>query len=45
LEFVDRFTGCLVFTGDVSSVESALHGAIRALKEILGFDPAPVTKT
>jgi ethanolamine utilization protein EutS len=45
LEFVDRFTGCLVFTGDVASVESALHGAIRALTDVLGFDPAPVTRT
>ncbi|MDR1051459.1 MAG: BMC domain-containing protein [Deltaproteobacteria bacterium] len=45
LEFVDRFTGCLVFTGDVSSVESALDGAVRALTEVLGFSPAPVTKT
>ncbi|MDR1111977.1 MAG: BMC domain-containing protein [Deltaproteobacteria bacterium] len=45
LEFVDRFTGCLVFTGDVASVDSALRGATRALAEILGFDPAPVTRT
>jgi ethanolamine utilization protein EutS len=45
LEFVDRFTGCLVFTGDLASVESALSGAVKALSEILGFDPAPVTKT
>jgi ethanolamine utilization protein EutS len=45
LEFVDRFTGCLVFTGDVASVESALNGAIRALTDVLGFFPAPITKT
>lgn len=45
LEFVDRFTGCLVFTGDVSAVESALHGAVGALERILGFSPAPITKT
>ena len=45
LEFVDRFTGCLVFTGDVAAVESALHGAVDALTRILGFSPAPVTKT
>jgi ethanolamine utilization protein EutS len=45
LEFVDRFTGCLVFTGDVASVESALNGAIRALTDILGFSSAPVTRT
>ena len=45
LEFVDRFTGCLVFTGDVAAVESALNGAVDALTRILGFSPAPVTKT
>jgi ethanolamine utilization protein EutS len=45
LEFVDRFTGCLVFTGDVASVESALEAAVRALEEILGFAPAPLTRT
>ena len=45
LEFVDRFTGCLVFTGDVSSVESALRGANDALSNILGFNPAPITRT
>ncbi len=45
LEFVDRFTGCLVFTGDVAAVESALSGAVEALTRILGFSPAPVTRT
>lgn len=45
LEFVDRFTGCLVFTGDVSAVESALCGANSALATVLGFNPAPITKT
>ncbi len=45
LEFVDRFTGCLVFTGDVAAVESALNGAVEALTRVLGFSPAPITKT
>ena len=45
LEFVDRFTGCLVFTGDVAAVDSALRGAVEALTRILGFSPAPITKT
>ena len=45
LEFVDRFTGCLVFTGDVAAVESALAGAQNALTTILNFSPAPLTKT
>jgi ethanolamine utilization protein EutS len=45
LEFVDRFTGCLVFSGDVAAVESALKAAVSALERILGFAPAPITKT
>jgi ethanolamine utilization protein EutS len=45
LEFVDRFTGCLVFTGDVAAVESALSGATESLVRVLGFVRAPVTKT
>lgn len=45
LEFVDRFTGCLAFTGDVAAVESALNGAVEALTRVLGFSPAPITKT
>ena len=45
LEFVDRFTGCLIFTGDVAAVESALYGAMDSLTRVLGFSPAQVTKT
>jgi ethanolamine utilization protein EutS len=45
LEFVDRFTGCLVFSGDVAAVESSLHGAVDALDRILGFTPVVITKT
>jgi len=45
LEFVDRFTGCLVFSGEVTSVESALKGAVNALSRILGFTPVAITKT
>jgi ethanolamine utilization protein EutS len=45
LEFVDRFTGCLVFSGEVAAVESALHGAVNALERVLGFAPTQITKT
>jgi len=45
LEFVDRFTGCLVFSGEVAAVESALQGAVGALNRILGFTPVEITKT
>jgi ethanolamine utilization protein EutS len=45
VEFVDRFTGCLIFTGEVASVETALNAAVTALGSILGFFPAPITRT
>ena len=45
LEFVDRFTGCLVFTGDLAAVDSALQGASEALARVLGFSAGPVTRT
>ena len=45
LEFVDRFTGCLVFTGDVAAVDRALRGAKEALARVLGFSAGPVTRT
>ena len=45
IEFVDRFTGCLLFTGEVSSVETGLLGAVSALESVLGFVPAPITRT
>jgi ethanolamine utilization protein EutS len=45
LEFVDRFTGCLVFSGNVAAVESALKGAVGSLERILGFTPASITKS
>jgi ethanolamine utilization protein EutS len=45
IEFVDRFTGGLVFSGEVASVEAALINAMHALENILGFDPSPVTRS
>ncbi len=43
--FIDRFSGALVFTGDVSSVEEALTNVITSLEEILGFYPTKVTRS
>lgn len=44
--FVDRFSGSLVITGDVSAVESALKEVINVLGgEMLGFAKAPITKS
>ena len=42
IEFVDRFTGCLLFTGEVSAVETALRATVQSLKDILGFFPASI---
>jgi ethanolamine utilization protein EutS len=43
--FVDRFSGSLVVTGDVASVEAALRDVTRTLCDLMGFTPAPITKT
>lgn len=43
--FIDRFSGALLITGDVSSVESALKEIIDALFNILGFTPTAITRT
>ncbi|PIE55388.1 MAG: microcompartment protein [Dethiosulfovibrio peptidovorans] len=45
MDFIDRFTGCILFTGDVGAVESSLNATVRTLKSVLGFFPAPVTMT
>jgi ethanolamine utilization protein EutS len=41
--FLDRFSGTLVITGTLSSVETAIEAANCGLQEILGFHPAPIT--
>ncbi len=43
--FVDRFSGTLVLAGDLSSVEEAVRAANQGLQDILGFHPAPITRT
>ncbi|ACZ18327.1 BMC domain-containing protein [Thermanaerovibrio acidaminovorans] len=45
MEFIDRFTGCILFTGDVAAVESSLQMAVQVLSSSLGFTPAPITRT
>ena len=45
IEFVDRFTGCVILTGEVASVENALRTAVNSLREVLGFSPTDVTFT
>ncbi|WP_409068389.1 BMC domain-containing protein [Clostridium sp. FAM 1755] len=43
--FLDRFTGSVVISGDVQSVETALSAVNNTLKDMLGFTTAPITRT
>jgi ethanolamine utilization protein EutS len=43
--FLDRFSGSLVISGDVSSVDTALREINRVLETILGYTPCKITKS
>lgn len=43
--FLDRFTGSLVISGDVSSVEAAMVAINDTLERLLDFTPAKITRT
>ncbi|AVP63704.1 MULTISPECIES: BMC domain-containing protein [Clostridium] len=43
--FLDRFTGSVVISGDIQSVETALSAVNDTLKDMLGFTTAPITRT
>lgn len=43
--FLDRFTGSVIITGDVQSVETALSTVTETLRDMLGFETNPITKT
>lgn len=43
--FLDRFSGTLVISGRLTAVEIALDSANKGLQEVLGFYPAPITRT
>ena len=45
LVFVDRFSGSVIISGDVSSVESSLRAVIDVLCGKMGFAPTEITKT
>jgi ethanolamine utilization protein EutS len=45
LEFVDRFTGCLVFSGNVAAVETSLGQALEFLEHTMGFDAVELTRS
>ncbi|MBP7248152.1 MAG: BMC domain-containing protein [Negativicutes bacterium] len=43
--FIDRFSGSVVITGEVSSVEFAMRQVTQTMAEILQFDVPKVTRT
>ncbi|HHV26757.1 BMC domain-containing protein [Anaerosalibacter bizertensis] len=43
--FLDRFSGSLVITGDVSSVETALKEVLNLLSDVLAFTSTNITKS
>lgn len=43
--FLDRFSGTLVISGRLSSVQMALEAANQGMQSILGFYPAPITRS
>lgn len=45
LGFVDRFSGTLIVTGNVSDVQASLTALVDYSKNVLGFTVCPITKT
>ena len=45
LVFVDRFSGSLIITGDVASVEASLKAVLDVLEHTLRFTPTAITRT
>ena len=43
--FLDRFTGSVVISGDVQSVETALKAVTDTLCSLLDFNTVPITRT
>lgn len=43
--FLDRFTGSVVISGDVESVDTALRAVTDTLKRVLGFAATEITRT
>lgn len=44
LEFIDRFSGTLIITGQLSDVEASLTEVISYTKETLGYTVCDITK-
>ncbi len=45
LGFVDRFSGTLIVTGNVSDVQASLTALVEYCRDVLSFTVCPITKT
>ncbi len=45
LAYVDRFSGSLLLVGQLSDIETAVRDVVDTLRDVLGFTPAPITRT
>ena len=45
LGFVDRFSGTLIVTGNVSDVQASMTALVDYCRDVLGFTVCPITKT
>ncbi|MDR1178714.1 MAG: BMC domain-containing protein [Spirochaetaceae bacterium] len=45
LVFVDRFSGSLIFSGDVSNVEAGIKAVLDVLSGTLQFVPSEITRS
>lgn len=45
LAYVDRFSGSLLLVGQLANVETAVREVVETLHNVLGFTPAPITRT
>lgn len=43
--FIDRFTGAVIITGDVSAIEYALRQVIHTLGDMMKFSACELTRT
>lgn len=43
--FIDRFSGALLITGDIASVEASLIKIVETLTNVMGFTPSAITRT
>ena len=45
IEFIDRFSGAVLISGDVSSVEVSLSSVLQGFSELLQFSVVPLTRS